>query len=48
MLGHPKLIEFNKKYKVLINYWRNGFCTLNEMFEAIELLEKMQNNKENV
>lgn len=42
MLGHPKLIEFNRKYKVLLNHWRNGFCTLNEMMEAIEILENYE------
>lgn len=46
MLGHPKLIEFNQKYCVLINHWKNGFCTLDQMLEAIEILENLEKSKE--
>ena len=40
MLGHPKLIEFNRKYKVLLEYYSKGRCTLEEMLEVIAILEK--------
>lgn len=40
MLGHPQLIEFNKKYATLLEYWRNGHCTMQEVLDAIEVLEK--------
>lgn len=40
MLGHPKLIEFNRKYKVLLEHYRRGRCTLEEMLEVIAILEK--------
>lgn len=46
MLGHPKLIEFNKKYKVLLNHWRNGYCNMQEVLEAIEILDKFGFYKE--
>lgn len=44
MLGHPKLIEFNKKYSVLLKHHKNGNCTINEVLEAIEILEKIKKN----
>lgn len=40
MLGHPQLIEFNRKYAVLLDYWRNGNCTMQQVLDAIEVLEK--------
>lgn len=46
MLGHPKLIEFNNKYSVLINHWKNGYCTIQEVLEATEILEKLNICKE--
>lgn len=42
MERHPKLIEFNKRYKVLLDYWRCGYCTMNEVLEAIEVLSKFE------
>lgn len=44
MLGHPKLIEFNAKYKVLLEHYKNGNRNINEMLEAIEILEKIKKN----
>lgn len=44
MLGHPKLIKFNKKYKALLEHYNNGNCTINEMIETIEILEKIKKN----
>lgn len=44
MLGHPKLIKFNKKYSALLNHYKNGNCTINEVLEAIEILEKIKKN----
>lgn len=41
MLGHPKLIEFNERYKVLLDHWRNGNCTMQQVLEVIEILEKI-------
>jgi hypothetical protein len=39
-LGHPKYLEFEEKYKTLIDYYNNGNCTLQQMFDTIEILEK--------
>lgn len=41
MLGHPKLIEFNTKYKALLEHWKNGNCTMQQVLEVIELLDKI-------
>ena len=41
MSGHPKLIEFNERYKVLLDHWRKGNCKMQEILEAIEILEKI-------
>ena len=41
MLGHPKLIEFNEKCKALLKHWRNGNCTMQQVLEVIELLDKI-------
>lgn len=41
MLGHPKLIEFNTRYKALLEHWRNGNCTMQQVLEVIELLDKI-------
>ena len=41
MLGHPKFIEFNRKYKVLLDYWRDGNCTMQQVLDTIEILEKV-------
>lgn len=46
MLGHPELIKFNRKYKALLDYWRYGNCTMQQVLEAIEILEKIQLYKE--
>ena len=46
MLGHPDLIKFNKKYEVLLDYWRKGCCTMQEVLDAIEVLEKVGFYKE--
>lgn len=40
MLGHPELIEFNRKYKALLDHWRDGHCTMQDVLDAIEVLEK--------
>lgn len=40
-IGHPKYIEFQEKYKTLIDYYNNGNCTLQQMIDAIEILEKI-------
>ena len=40
MLGHPELIKFNRKYKVLLDHWRNGSCTMQDVLDTIEILEK--------
>lgn len=39
-LGHPQYITFENKYKTLLDYYNNGNCTLQQMFDAIEILEK--------
>lgn len=39
-LGHPKLIEFNEKYKAILNHYRNKNCTIQNVLDAIEILEK--------
>lgn len=44
MLGHPYLIKFNRKYKVLLEYWRKGNCTMQQVLEVIELLDKYKLN----
>lgn len=41
MLGHPKLIEFNTRYKALLEHWKNGNCTMQQVLEVIELLDKI-------
>lgn len=41
MLGHPELIKFNRKYKALLDHWRNGYCSMNQVLEVIEVLEKI-------
>lgn len=41
MLGHPKLIEFNTRYKTLLEHWKNGNCTMQQVLEVIELLDKI-------
>lgn len=41
-LGHPKYIEFENKFKTLIDYYNKGNCTLQQMFETIEILEKFE------
>lgn len=40
MLGHPELIKFNTRYRVLLEHYRNGNCTMQEVLEAIEILDK--------
>lgn len=42
MLGHPKLIEFNTRYKALLEHWKNGNCTMQQVLEVIELLDKIE------
>lgn len=44
MLGHPDLIEFNTKYKALLQHYRNGDCTMQQVLEVIELLDKYNLN----
>lgn len=46
MLGHPQLIKFNRKYKVLLDHWYNGNCSMQEVLGAIEVLEKFNFYKE--
>ena len=41
-LGHPKLIEFNEKYKALLEHYRNKNCTMQQVLEVIELFDKEQ------
>lgn len=41
-LGHPDFIKFNKRYKTLLNYWKNGGCTMQNVLDAIEILEKYE------
>ncbi len=45
MLGHPKLIEFNKKYKALLEHWKKGNCTINQVLEVIEILESVKTKR---
>lgn len=40
-LGHPSLIKFNERYEALLKHYRNGDCTMQQVLEAIEVLEKM-------
>lgn len=47
MLGNPQLIRFNQKYSAIIEHYRNGNCTAQEMLEAIEILENINNLEEN-
>jgi len=44
MLGHPRLIEFNTKYKALLEHYRNKDCTMQQVLEVIELLDKYSLN----
>lgn len=39
-LGNPKYIQFENRFKTLLNYYNEGNCTLQEMFDAIEVLNK--------
>lgn len=41
MLGHPRLIEFNERYKALLEHWKNGNCTMQQVLEVIELLDRI-------
>lgn len=40
-LGHPHFIRMYKKYKAIFEHYNKGLCTLQEMYEAMELLEKI-------
>ena len=44
MLGHPRLIEFNTKYKALLEHYKNKDCTMQQVLEVIELLDKYNLN----
>lgn len=44
-LGHPKLIEFNEKYDVLLEHYRNKQCTMQQVLEVIELLDRLKGVK---
>ena len=44
-LGHPKLIEFNEKYKALLDHYRNKQCTMQEVLEVIEILDRLKGVK---
>lgn len=46
MLGHPELIKFNRKYKALLDYWRDGNCTMQQVLDTIEALEMVQFDEE--
>lgn len=46
MLGHPQLIKFDRKYRALLDYWRDGYCTMQEVLDVIEILEKVGFYKE--
>lgn len=39
-LGHPNLIKFNERYEALLKHYINGNCTMQQVLEAIEVLEK--------
>ena len=41
-LGHPQFVRMYKKYKAIFEHYNKGLCTLQEMYEAIELLEKFK------
>lgn len=40
ILAHPKFYEFNVRYKVLLDHWRDGNCTMNDVLDVIEVLDK--------
>lgn len=40
-LGHPKLVEFNNKYKAILKHYRNGNCSIQDVLDAVEALEKV-------
>ena len=42
MFEHPKLKEFNTKYKALLDHWKKGNCTMQEVLEAIEIIEMIK------
>lgn len=44
--GHPKFMNFMSKYKAIWQHYRWGYCTLQEAFEAVEILEKLNYKKE--
>lgn len=44
-LGHPKFIELHNKYKAIFKHYNRGLCSLQELYEAIEVLEKFYKNK---
>lgn len=39
-LGHPKLVEFNTKYKAILDHYRNKKCSIQDVLDAVEILEK--------
>lgn len=39
-LGHPALIRFNDKYKAVLKHYRNKKCTIQDVLDAVEILEK--------
>lgn len=40
-INYPKIYsQFNKKYATIINHYRKGLCTSQEMLDAIEIIEK--------
>lgn len=41
-LGHPMLIRFNEKYKAILKHYRNNKCTIQDVLDAVEILEKYE------
>ena len=39
-LGHPLLIKFNEKYKAILKHYRSGNCSIQDVLDAVEVLEK--------
>lgn len=41
-LGHPQFVRMYERYEAIFEHYNRGLCTLQEMYEAIELLEKFR------
>lgn len=37
---NPELIRFNKRYKALLDHYKKGYCTMEQVLEVIDILER--------